>query len=148
MTFIAMEMREIMAELGFRTIDEMVGHVECLDTTEATEHWKAKGVDLTTIFHKPDVGEEVGGYLPEGAGPRPREVARQHDLLKLCKPAIERGEKVRAELPIINVNRVVGTITGSEITRKHGGKGLPEDTVYLKFNGSAGQSFAAFTPPA
>ena len=147
MTFIAMEYREIMAELGFRTINEMVGHVECLDTNEATEHWKAQGVDLTSIFHRPDVGENVGSY---------KQIAQDHGLkaaldnthlLTLCKPAIERGEKVRVELPIINVNRVVGTITGSEISRKYGAKGLPEDTIELKFTGSAGQSFGAFTPP-
>ncbi|MEY4245439.1 MAG: hypothetical protein RLZZ245_3024 [Verrucomicrobiota bacterium] len=147
MTFIAMEFREIMAELGFRTINEMVGRVDCLDTAEATEHWKAQGVDLTSIFHKPDVGDSVGTY---------QQIAQDHGLahaldnthlLALCKPAIERGEKVKIDLPIININRVVGTITGSEISRKYGGKGLPEDTVELKFTGSAGQSFAAFTPP-
>ncbi|HEX5789578.1 MAG TPA: glutamate synthase large subunit, partial [Luteolibacter sp.] len=147
MTFIATELRELMAELGFRTIQEMVGHVECLNTRPATEHWKAKGIDLTAVFHKPDIGEEVGTYCQQ-----PQDHGLQHaldntHLLKLCKPAIERGEKVRADLPILNINRVVGTITGSELTRKHGGKGLPEDTIHLKFTGSAGQSFAAFTPP-
>jgi len=147
MRFIATELREIMAETGFRTIDDMVGHAECLDTAEATNHWKAKGVDLTTIFHKPDVGEDVGSYcqIPQDHGLK-NALDNTH-LLALCKPAIERGEKVRAELPITNVNRVVGTITGSELTRQHGGAGLPEDTIQLKFNGSAGQSFAAFTPP-
>ncbi len=146
MRFIATELREIMAECGFRTIPEMVGHAECLDTAEATDHWKAKGVDLTTIFHKPDVGDEVGTYckIPQDHGLK-KALDNTH-LLALCKPAIERGEKVRAELPITNVNRVVGTITGSEVTRKHGGKGLPEDTIQLTFHGSAGQSFAAFTP--
>ena len=146
MRFIATELREIMAECGFRTIPEMVGHAECLDTAEATEHWKAKGVDLTTIFHKPDVGDGVGTYcqIPQDHGLK--QALDNTHLLALCKPAIERGQKVRAELPITNVNRVVGTITGSEVTRKHGGKGLPEDTIQLTFHGSAGQSFAAFTP--
>ena len=147
MTFIAMEFREIMAELGFRTINEMVGHVECLDTNEATEHWKAKGVDLTSIFHKPDVGENVGAYQQIAQDHGLKTALDNTHLLTLCKPAIERGEHVRVELPIINVNRVVGTITGSEISRKYGSKGLPEDTIELKFNGSAGQSLAAFTPP-
>ncbi len=147
MTFIAMELREIMAELGFRTINEMVGQVGCLDTNEATEHWKASGVDLTSIFHKPDVGDEVGAYHQKAQDHGLKDALDNTHLLALCKPAIERGAKVRVELPIINVNRVVGTITGSEISRKYGSKGLPEDTVYLKFNGSAGQSFAAFTPP-
>ena len=147
MTFIAMELREIMAELGFRTINEMVGHVECLDTREASDHWKAAGVDLTTIFHKPDVGDEVLGICSQEQDHGLKQALDNTHLLALCKPAIERGEKVRAELPITNINRVVGTITGSEVTRKHGGKGLPEDTIQLKFNGSAGQSFAAFCPP-
>jgi glutamate synthase (ferredoxin) len=147
MTFIAMELREIMAQLGFRTINEMVGHVECLDTREASDHWKASGVDLTTIFHKPDVGDEVLGICSQEQDHGLKQALDNTHLLALCKPAIERGEKVRAELPITNINRVVGTITGSEVTRKHGGKGLPEDTIQLKFNGSAGQSFAAFCPP-
>jgi glutamate synthase (ferredoxin) len=146
MTFIAMEMREIMAECGFRTINEMVGHVECLDTNEATDHWKAKGVDLTSIFHKPDVGDEVGAYCQKAQDHGLDAALDNTHLLKICEPAIERGEKVRAELPIINVNRVVGTITGSELTRKHGGSGLPDDTIHLKFKGSAGQSLAAFCP--
>jgi glutamate synthase (ferredoxin) len=147
MTFIATELREIMAELGFRTVTEMVGHVECLDTNEATSHWKAGGVDLTTIFHKPDVGDEVGGYCQKEQDHGLKQALDNTHLLSLCKRAIERGEKVHVELPITNINRVVGTITGSELTRKHGGKGLPDDTIHLKFNGSAGQSLAAFCPP-
>lgn len=147
MTFIATEMREIMAECGFRTVNEMVGHVECLDTNEATDHWKASGVDLTTIFHKPDVGDEVGAYCQKAQDHGLAAALDNTHLLKLCEPAIKRGEKVRIELPIININRVVGTITGSEVTRHHGGAGLPEDTIYLKFKGSAGQSLAAFAPP-
>ncbi|MGC9450568.1 MAG: glutamate synthase large subunit [Oceanipulchritudo sp.] len=146
MRFIAMELREIMAELGFRSINEMVGHVEVLDTMEAIDHWKAKGIDLTSIFHKPDITEEVGTYCQK---PQEHGLEQSLDvthLLSLCKPAIERGERVKVELPITNVNRVVGTITGSEISRKYGSKGLPDDTVYLKFTGSAGQSFGAFTP--
>ena len=146
MRFIAMELREIMAECGFRTIQEMVGHAECLDTAEATDHWKANGVDLTTLFHKPDVGDNVGTYCQIPQDHNLKNALDNTHLLALCKPAIQRGEKVRAELPITNVNRVVGTITGSEVTRHHGGAGLPEDTIYLKFTGSAGQSFAAFTP--
>jgi glutamate synthase (ferredoxin) len=147
MNFVAEEMREIMAELGFRTVNEMVGRVDMLDTIDAIDHWKADGIDLTSIFHKPDVGDEVGTYCQKDQDHGLEDSLDVTHLLNLCKPAIERGEKVKLELPIINVNRVVGTITGSELTKSHGGKGLPEDTVYLKFNGSAGQSFAAFTPP-
>ena len=147
MTFVAMEMRETMAELGFRTIDEMVGRVDCLDTREATDHWKAAGVDLTSIFHKPDVGEEVGTYCQREQDHGLDKSLDRTMLLRLCRAAIERGAKVRGEMPIININRVVGTITGSEISRKYGSKGLPEDTVHLKFHGSAGQSLGAFCPP-
>jgi len=146
MRFVAQELREVMAECGFRTINEMVGHVECLDTADAINHWKAKGIDLTSIFHKPDVGPEVGTYCQK---PQDHELDKSLDvthLLSLCKPAIERGDKVKVELPIVNTNRVVGTITGSEISKKYGSAGLPEDTIQLKFNGSAGQSFAAFAP--
>jgi glutamate synthase domain-containing protein 2/glutamate synthase domain-containing protein 1/glutamate synthase domain-containing protein 3 len=147
MRFIATDLREIMAESGFRTVNEMVGHVEFLDTSDAINHWKAKGLDLTTIFHKPDVGRNVGRYCQK---PQDHGLALALDnthLLKICEPALKRGERVVAEIPIVNVNRVVGTITGSELTRKYGAEGLPEDTIQLKFLGSAGQSFAAFTPP-
>lgn len=146
MQFIAMEIRELMAELGFRTFNEMVGRVELLDTRDAVDHWKAKGIDLTSIFHKPDVEEDVGTYcqMPQDHG---LDVALDNThLLALCKPALEKGEKVKATLPIVNVNRVVGTITGSELTRRWGAEGLPEDTIHLHFQGSAGQSLGAFAP--
>ena len=146
MRFIAEDMRQQMAQLGFRTVEEMVGRVDRLEPKKAIDHWKAKGFDFSNILYQPDVGPEVGRF---------RQVEQDHGLekaldvttlLDLCKPAILRGEKVTAELPIRNVNRVVGTITGSEVTRKWGAKGLPEDTIHLKFNGSAGQSFGAFMP--
>ena len=146
MRFIAQELREIMAKLGFRTLNEMVGRTDKLIPWKAINHWKANGLDITPILHQPEAGPEVGRY---------RQMEQDHGLeksldvmhiLEACKPAIERGEKVRAEFPIRNVNRVVGTITGSEITKSHGPNGLPEDTVQLKFKGSAGQSFGAFVP--
>jgi glutamate synthase (ferredoxin) len=146
MRFVAQELREIMARLGFRTLNEMIGRADRLVPWKAIEHWKAKGLDLTPILHQPDVGPEVGRY---------RQIDQDHGLeksldvtklLDICRPAIERGEKVRAELPIRNIHRVVGTITGSEVTKKWGPNGLPEDTIHLKFNGSAGQSFGAFMP--
>jgi glutamate synthase domain-containing protein 2/glutamate synthase domain-containing protein 1/glutamate synthase domain-containing protein 3 len=146
MLYVAQEMREIMAELGFRTVNEMVGHVECLDISDAIDHWKAKGIDLTSIFHKPDVGDEVGTYCMKEQDHELEKSLDLTHLLSLCKPAIDRGDKVKVELPITNVNRVVGTITGSEISKKYGSAGLPEDTIELKFNGSAGQSFGAFCP--
>jgi glutamate synthase (NADPH/NADH) large chain len=146
MRFIAQDVREIMAQLGFRTIEEMVGRVDRLSPKKAVDHWKAKGFDFSNILYQPDVGAEIGRF---------RQIEQDHSLdkcldvtrlLEICRPAIERGEPVRAELPIRNVNRVVGTITGSEITRKYGPEGLPDDTIRIGFKGSAGQSFGAFMP--
>ena len=145
MKFIAQEVREYMAQLGFRTINEMVGRVDVLEPKKAVEHWKAKGIDFSKILYQPAVGPEVGRYcqIPQDHG-----LDKSLDittLLDLCKPAIERGERVNATLPIKNVNRVVGTILGNEITKRHEA-GLPDDTVHLRFQGSAGQSFGAFVP--
>jgi glutamate synthase (ferredoxin) len=147
MRFIARDMREIMAQLGFRTVDEMVGRVDRLEPRKAIDHWKARGFDLSSILYQPDVGAEVGRYHYNTQDHGLEQSLDLTTLLELCKPAIEHGAKVAAELPIRNVNRVVGTITGSEITRRHGAKGLPADSICLNFNGSAGQSFGAFLPP-
>ncbi len=146
MKFIAQELREIMAKLGYRTIEEMVGQTNRLEMKRAINHYKAQGLDYSKILYQPPVGPEVGRY---------RQIAQDHGLdksldmtklLRLCKPALENGEKVRHTLPILNVNRVVGTILGSEVTRRYGPEGLPEDTIHLKFEGSAGQSLGAFCP--
>jgi glutamate synthase (ferredoxin) len=146
MRFVAEELREIMAKLGFRTLNEMIGRTDKLAPWKAIEHWKAKGLDLTPILHQPEVGPEVGRY---------RQIDQDHGieksldvtkLLDICEPAIERGERVHADLPIRNVHRVVGTIVGSEVTKKHGPNGLPDETIHLKFAGSAGQSLGAFMP--
>ncbi len=144
MKFIAEDIREIMASLGFRTIEEMIGRTDRLESKKAVDHWKAKGLDFSNILYQPDVGPEVGRFCSQK---QDHGIDRSLDittLVALAKPAIEKGEKVVAELPIRNVNRVTGTITSGEITRKHGAKGLPEDTVRFKFKGSAGQSFGAF----
>ena len=146
MRFIAQELREIMAKLGFRKLEDMVGRTDKLVPWQAIEHWKAKGLDLTPMLHRPDMGAEVGRFRSQAQDHGLGKSLDVTKILAICKPAIERGEKVRAELPIINVNRVVGTITGSEVTKKHGPNGLPEDTIHLKFNGSAGQSFGGFIP--
>jgi glutamate synthase (ferredoxin) len=146
MRFVAQELREIMARLGFRTLNEMIGRTDKLIPWKAIEHWKAKGLDLTPILHQPEVGPEVGRYhqVDQDHGlEKSLDVTR---LLGICEPAIERGERVHADLPIRNVNRVVGTIVGSEVTKKHGPNGLSEDTIHLKFSGSAGQSLGAFIP--
>ena len=146
MRFIAQELREIMAKLGFRKLEDMVGRTDKLIPWKAIEHWKASGIDISPILHRPDMGAEVGRFRSQDQDHGLEKSLDVTKLLDICKPAIERGEKVRAEMPIINVNRVVGTIVGSEITKQHGPNGLPEDTVLLKFNGSAGQSFGAFMP--
>jgi glutamate synthase (ferredoxin) len=147
MRFIAQEMREWMAMLGFRTINEMVGRADRLEVRPAVEHWKAKGLDYAAILYQPKVGSDVGRYceIPQNHG---LENALDNQvLLDLAVPALERREKIKATLGIRNTNRVVGTILGSEITRRFGPEGLPEDTVHFHFEGSAGQSFGAFLPP-
>jgi len=145
MKFIAQEVRELMAQLGFRKLEEMVGRTDVLEPKKAVDHWKAKGIDLSKLLYQPNAGPEVGRFCSEA---QDHGLAKSLDLtvlLDLCKPAIERGEKVKATLPVRNVNRVVGTILGNEITKKHW-HGLPDDTVHLHFQGSAGQSFGAFVP--
>jgi glutamate synthase (ferredoxin) len=147
MRFIAQEVREIMAQLGFRTLNEMVGRTDKLEPRQAVAHWKAKGLDFSKLLHQPQVGPEVGRYcqIPQDHG---LENALDNQvLLDLVGPALERREKVQAALPIRNTNRVVGTILGSEVTRRFGPEGLPEDTIHFRFQGSAGQSFGAFLPP-
>ena len=147
MRFIAAEVREIMAQLGFRKLTEMVGRADLLEPKDAIEHWKARGLDFTNILYQPKMPDEVGRYcqIPQDHGLD--KALDNTTLLQLCQPALERGEKVIATLPIRNVNRVVGTIVGSELTRRYGMAGLPDDTIQLKFQGSAGQSFGAFLPP-
>ncbi|MEU5285904.1 glutamate synthase large subunit [Streptomyces sp. NPDC020755] len=148
--FIAEEVREILAELGFRTVEEAVGHAELLDTDRAITHWKAQGLDLAPLFYVPE--------LPEGAV-RHRIVEQDHgltkaldnQLIKLAADALgaetpEAAQPVRAQVAIRNINRTVGTMLGHEVTKKFGGPGLPENTIDITFTGSAGQSFGAFLP--
>ncbi|HEY2988334.1 MAG TPA: glutamate synthase large subunit [Candidatus Binatia bacterium] len=146
MRFIAQEIREYMAKLGFRTLNEMVGRSDKIEMKRAVEQCKANGLDYSAILYRPDVGPDVGRYcqIPQNHG---LENALDNQvLLDLAAPALERGEKVKATLPIRNTNRVVGTILGSEVTRRFGPQGLPEDTIDFHFQGSAGQSFGAFVP--
>jgi glutamate synthase (ferredoxin) len=124
----------------------MIGRADRLEPKKAVEHWKARGLDFSKILYQPQLEEPVGLYKQIEQDHGIAESLDMTQLLELCRPAIERGEKVRATLPIKNVNRVVGTITGSEITRRHGPNGLPDDTIELTFQGSAGQSFGAFLP--
>jgi glutamate synthase (ferredoxin) len=146
MRFVAQEVREYMAELGFRTFDEMVGRSEHIEMRRAVDHWKARNLDFSRILFKPTVPKHYG---------RTRQIAQDHGLhlsldattlLQLAKPALEERKQVRASLPIRNTNRVVGTMTGSELTRRYGPLGLPDDTIHFQFRGSAGQSFGAFIP--
>jgi len=146
MRFVAEEVRELLAQLGFRKLTDLIGRTDRLEVKKAVDHWKARGLDFSKVLYQPEVAPDVGRYC---------QIAQDHGLdkaldntllLKLCEPALERREPVRATLPIHNTNRVVGTILGSEVTRRHGGEGLPEDTIQIHFKGSAGQSFGAFMP--
>ncbi len=143
--FVAEEVREYLAQLGFRSLEEAIGHVEMLDTRAAVTHWKASGLDLTPILESPAVepGASLHQTVTQDHG---LDKALDKQLIALCAPALESGEPVRAQLAIRNVNRTVGTMLGAEVTRRHGGAGLPEGTIDLTFTGSAGQSFGAFLP--
>ena len=146
MRFVATQLRELMAELGFRSINEMIGRVDRLEPRAAIDHWKAQGFDFSNILYQPDSGAEVGRYQTLSQDHGLDKSLDVTTLLDICRPAIERGERVEAKLAVRNVNRVVGTITGSEVTRKWGPQGLPDDTIRIRFSGSAGQSFGAFMP--
>jgi glutamate synthase (NADPH/NADH) large chain/glutamate synthase (ferredoxin) len=141
--FVAEEARQLMAKLGFRTINEMVGRVDKLKITRAIDHWKAKGLDLTPLLTAPDVPMDVPRYCVQKQDHGLAGIL-DNKLVELCKPAIEQGEKVELELPIRNINRTTGTVLSSKIAKRYGPDGLPEDTISIKFSGSAGQSFGAF----
>ncbi|MFG1636172.1 glutamate synthase large subunit [Pseudonocardia alni] len=145
MKFVAQEVREILAELGFRSLDEAIGRADVLDVDSAAQHWKSKHLDLSPIFRIADVPDDA---------PRKRTREQDHGLdkaldntmIQLAEGALRNGDRVRLDLPVRNVNRTVGTMLGSELTRAHGGKGLPDDTIDITFTGAAGQSFGAFVP--
>jgi len=143
--FIAVEVREYLAQLGYKSLDELIGHSEILDTKKAINHWKASGLDLSPILHRAKTDENVS-MIKTIAQDHGLEKALDNKLIEICTPALEKGELVRAQFEVRNVNRTVGTMLGSEVTRKYGGAGLPEGTIELTFNGSAGQSFGAFIP--
>ena len=146
MRFVAQETREHMAELGFRTFDEMVGRSERIEMRRAIDHWKARNIDFSRILFKPTVPKHYGRTCQIRQDHGLEDTLDGKTLLPLAKPAIEEKKPVRATLPIRNTNRVVGTMTGSEVTRRHGPAGLPDDTIHFHFKGSAGQSFGAFIP--
>jgi len=146
MRFVAQDVREIMASLGFRTMDEMIGHVEVLETHAAVNHWKTKGLDFSRLLHKPDVPE--GTSLRCTTGPHHDfSLSLDRELIQRAKPALEKGEKVRLFMSIRNCNRTVGATLSAEVSKRYGGKGLPADTINVSFTGSAGQSFGGFLAP-
>ena len=146
MTYVAEEMRETMAKLGFKTVNEMVGQVDKLELNTALNHWKAKGLDYSKILHKPEIGPEVGTYCQMKQDHLLEKSLDQRLITKAAMPAIVESKPVVIDTPIVNTDRVVGTITGAEVSRRHGFEGLPEDTIRINLTGSAGQSLAAFCP--
>jgi glutamate synthase (NADPH/NADH) large chain len=141
--FVAEEVRELMARLGIRKFSDLIGRTDLLDTKKGIEHWKAKGLDFSRIFRMPDMPAEVARYHSERQD-HGLEKALDNRLIELSQPALERGEKVSIDMPIRNGNRTVGTMLSHEIARRYGHEGLPEDTIRVRFAGSAGQSLGAF----
>jgi glutamate synthase (NADPH/NADH) large chain len=149
--YIAEEVRELLAELGFRSLEEAIGQVASLDVTRAVDHWKAAGLDLSPILYEPRRDGEFGQFAGQDLRCTRQQDhgldrALDNELIQIARPALEDGEPVRAQLEVRNVNRTVGTMLGHELTRRHRGEGLPDGTVDLTLIGSAGQSFGAFLP--
>ncbi|UJW36222.1 glutamate synthase large subunit [Saccharothrix sp. AJ9571] len=144
--FVAQEVRETLAELGFRTLDEAIGRTDVLETNEALEHWKAQGLDLGPVFEMPSHTPYGGAKRKVRDQDHGLQFALDRTLIQLAEAALEDAHPVRLELPVRNVNRTVGTLLGSEITRRYGGQGLPDDTIHVTLTGSAGQSLGAFLP--
>ena len=141
--YIAEEVREILAQLGFKTMQEAIGHVEYLDTRKAIDHWKASGLDLAPLLVRPDVVSPLHNTIKQDHG---LDKALDNELISLAAPALEKGESVKIDLPVRNVNRTVGTMLGAEVTRRYGVEGLPSGTIDVVLHGSAGQSLGAFIP--
>src|SRR5689334_23174732 len=141
--FVAEEVRELMARLGVRKLDELIGRTEVLDMKAGIEHWKARGLDFSRVFSTPKMPQEVARYRCESQA-HGLEKALDNRIIELARPALERGEKVTIEMPIRNINRTVGTMLSWQIAKRYGHEGLPDDTIHVRFAGSAGQSFGAF----
>ncbi|QWF83185.1 glutamate synthase large subunit [Amycolatopsis sp. CA-230715] len=144
--FVAQEVRETLAALGFRSLDEAIGRADALDTDDAVEHWKASGLDLAPIFEMPSETPYGGARRRTRGQDHGLEHALDRTLIQLAEASLEDAHPVRLELPVRNVNRTVGTLLGSEITRRYGGEGLPDGTIHVTLTGSAGQSLGAFVP--
>jgi glutamate synthase (NADPH/NADH) large chain len=141
--FVAEEVREIMAQLGIRKFDDLIGRTDLLDMKKGIDHWKAKGLDFSRIFYMPPMPKEVARYKCEEQD-HGLAKALDNKLIEMARPALERGERVSFISPIRNINRTVGTMLSSLVARKYGHEGLPDDTIHIQFNGTAGQSFGAF----
>jgi glutamate synthase (NADPH) large chain len=141
--FVAEEARELMAQLGVRKVDELIGHTELLDTKKGLEHWKAQGLDFSRVFAMPKMPAGVAHYHQESQD-HGLQKALDNRLIELAQPALERREKVTIEMPIRNINRTVGTMLSWQIAKRYGHEGLADDTVHVRLAGSAGQSFGAF----
>ena len=141
--FVAEEARQLMAQMGIRKLDELIGRTDLLDMQQGVEHWKAKGLDFSKIFHMPAVGNDVARFHCEAQdhnlGP-----ALDHQLIVKAKPALERGEKIAFDMPVKNANRTVGTMLSNQVASRYGHAGLPDDTIHIRMTGTAGQSFGAF----
>ncbi|MDE2358019.1 MAG: glutamate synthase subunit alpha, partial [Betaproteobacteria bacterium] len=144
--FVAEEARRIMAQLGIRRFDELVGRVDLLDTRQGTAHWKARGLDFARVFHRPEVPPEVARRHVTGQdhGLDRAGKALDHILIEKARPALEQGERTSFIVGVRNVNRTVGTMLSGEVARRHGHAGLPDDTIHIQMDGTAGQSFGAF----
>ncbi len=143
--YIAEEVRELLASLGLRTLEEAVGRVDLLDSEAAVAHWKAVGLDLSAVLAEPDVPDDMARHQTR-LQDHGLEKALDHQFMEACAASLEDATPVSVALPISNVDRTVGTLLGSEISRRYGAAGLPDDTISLTFTGSAGQSFGAFVP--
>ncbi|MBO9200872.1 MULTISPECIES: glutamate synthase large subunit [Niastella] len=141
--FLVQDLREIMAELGFRTINEMVGQVDCLEMREGINHWKTSKLDLSPVLYKEPTGLYTGLYKQEEQDHGIAEVL-DWKLLKAAQPALDKQERISASFPLKNTDRTIGTILSNEISKKYKGEGLPDDTIHFNFTGTAGQSFGAF----
>ena len=141
--FVAEEIRELMAKLGIRQFNDLIGRVDLLDTRKSIEHWKARGLDFSRIFHQPQIGPEVSRYHTESQD-HGLDKALDHRLIELAKPALEHGKAVQIEMPIRNINRTAGTMLSSAVALRYGHQGLADDTIHIRFAGSAGQSLGAF----
>ena len=141
--FVAEEVRELMAQLGFRTMNEMIGRVDMIEIRKVVEHWKARGLDFTSILHNPEVPSRIGRRCLIAQDHGLNEVL-DHSLMDQARPSIEEGKPTKFHMPIRNVHRTTGAMLSGAIARRHGSKGLPDDTIRISFTGSAGQSFGAF----